>query len=180
MDGYKVLKSEKKYSGRIVDIMLDDISLPNGKITKREVVERGGAAAVVAVDDDGQILLVRQYRHPIRAMSLEIPAGVLDSEHEDPKDCALRELEEETGYRAQEISFLTKFYTAIGFCTELLHIYLAKNLEESVQNLDEDEIVTLCRYPLQEAIDMIYSGEIVDSKTMVGLLAYKDIISKKA
>ena len=175
MDGYNVLKSEKKYRGQIVDVVLDEISLPNGKSTKREVVERGLAAAVVAVDENGMVLLVQQYRHPARAITLEIPAGVLESVHEDPKDCAFRELEEETGYRAQELVFLTKFYTAIGFCTELLYVYLAKGLEESVQNLDEDEIVTLCRYPLNEAISMIYSGEIVDSKTMVGLLAYKDL-----
>jgi len=178
MKPLKTVKSETVYEGKIIDVVNDVIELQDGRHAIREVVKHIGAAAIIPVDKDGNIIFVKQYRHPALDYVLEIPAGTLEV-GEDPFICAKRELEEETGYKSEDISFVFKFYSAIGFCTEVLHIYLAENLREGKMNLDEDEFIELERYSLDEAVNMIFSGGIIDSKTIAAVLAYKEIISKR-
>ena len=171
---YEVLSSETVFKGKIYNIERDIITLPDGRTTSRETVRHNGAAAMVAVDDDGKILFVRQYRHSAGTETLEIPAGTLEK-GEDPYDCAVRELEEETGYKCEKMEFMLKFYSSIGFCDEVLHIYLATGLKEGKTNPDDDEFIELERYTPEEAIKMIFAGEIADSKTIASVFAYARI-----
>lgn len=180
MSGNKAVKSEvvsskKVFDGKIIDVFHDEITLPDGKTALREVVKRGNAAAIVPVDKDGNIIFVKQYRHPAGDVVLEIPAGVTEPE-EDPLICAKRELEEETSFKTDDITFIAKMYSAIGFCSEQIYIYLAKNLEKGHFNLDEDEFIEVEAYSLDDAVKMIFDGRIIDSKTMVGILAYKEML----
>ena len=130
---------------------------------------------MVAIDEDGNVILVEQYRHPVGDLVLEIPAGMLE-EGEDPKKCAIRELEEETSFIATDLTYITTMYPTVGFCTEKLHIYLAKNLKQGNFNFDDDEFIQVKKVPLEEAINMIYTGKIIDSKTITGLLACKKFL----
>lgn len=175
---YTTIKREEVYKGKIIDLVKDTITLPNGQEAARELVLHNGAAAIVPVDGEGKILFVRQYRHPAQEEVLEIPAGTLEK-GEDPLECAQRELEEETGYIGRMFTHLTSMYTAIGFCTEVIHIYLAEELTESTQNLDEDEFVVVERYTLEEAVKMIFDGTLKDSKTISGILAAKEILAQR-
>ena len=175
---YEVIKSDLKYTGKIFNVYSDRLSMPDGSEAVREYVLRGGAAAIVAEDPEGKILFVRQYRHPIRKMTLELPAGTLES-CEEPELCALRELEEETGWKAKSLRHLTAIYTSVGICSELLNIYLAEGLEPGVQCLDADEFIELARYSLEDALEMICSGELTDAKTVTGLLMYKEYLSRR-
>ena len=178
MKPIKTIKSEIVYKGKIIDVVNDVIELEDGRHAIREVVQHIGAAAIIPVDSEGNIIFVKQYRHPALDYVLEIPAGTFEK-GEDPFICAKRELEEETGYGSDEISFVFKFYSAIGFCTEILHIYLAENLYEGKMNLDEDEFIEIEKYSLDEAIKMIFNGSIVDSKTIAAVLAYKEILGQR-
>ncbi len=173
---YEVLSSETVFKGKIYDIERDVITLPDGRTTTRETVRHNGASAMIAVDDDGKILFVRQYRHSAFAETLEIPAGTLEK-GEDPYDCAVRELEEETGYKCDKMEFLLKFYSSIGICSEVLHIYLATGLKPGKINPDDDEFIKLERYTTEEAIKMIFDGRIIDSKTIAAVFAYKEHMS---
>ncbi len=175
---YEVVSSEKVFKGKVFDIERDVITLPDGRTTARETVRHNGASAMVAVDNEGKILFVRQYRHSAGAMTLEIPAGTLEK-GEDPYDCAMRELEEETGYKCDKMEFLVKFYSSIGFCSEILYIYLAQNLESGKLNPDDDEFIELERYTPDEVTDMIFKGEIYDSKTIAAVFAYKEWLARK-
>lgn len=152
--------------------------MPNGKETQREIVIRGGASVIVPIDEDDNIVFVKQYRHPAKEEVLELPAGMFEK-GEDPLICAERELEEETSYKSGKTTFILKMYPSIGMCTEILYIYLAENLSQGQFNLDEDEFVTVEKYSLDEAVNKIFSGEIIDSKTIVGIFAYKEMLSKK-
>ncbi len=172
---YETTESEIVFSGKIIDVKVDTITLPDGNTAKREVVLRGDATAVVALDKDNNVILVEQYRHPAGKMILEIPAGMLE-EGEDPKICAMRELEEETSFKTKDLVHITTMYPTVGFCTEKLHIYFTKDLEQGSFNFDDDEFIEVKKIPLDEAINMIYTGEIVDSKTIIGLLACKKFI----
>lgn len=169
---YEVINSKIVFKGNIIDVKVDTITLPNGETANREVVLRGDATAIVPIDKDGNVILVEQYRHPALDMVLEIPAGMLE-EGEDPKECAIRELEEETSLKAEDVTYIVTMYPAIGFFTGKLYVYLATDLKPGKFNLDPDEFITVHKIPLDEAIDMIYSGKIIDSKTITGLLACK-------
>ena len=170
---YEVISSEKVFKGKVFDIERDVITLPDGRTTSRETVRHNGACAMIAVDNDGKILFVRQYRHSAGAMTLEIPAGTLEK-GEDPYDCAMRELEEETGYKTDKMQYLVKFYSSIGFCSEILYIYLADDLKPGNAEPDDDEFIELERYTVEETIKMIFDGEIYDSKTIAAVFAYKE------
>ena len=172
---YETINSQVAFNGKIIDVKVDTISLPDGKTAKREVVLRGDATAIVPIDEKGNVILVEQYRHPVGDMVLEIPAGMLE-EGEDPKACAIRELEEETSFITNELTYITTMYPTVGFCTEKLHIYLAKNLQQGNFNFDDDEFIEVKKVPLEEAINMIYTGKIIDSKTIVGLLSCKKFL----
>lgn len=172
MEGYKKIRQELAYKGHIIDVYKDILQLPNGNEVEWDFVKHKGASAVVAVDENGKILMVRQYRNAIDRMSLEIPAGGIN-EGEDPKKAAIRELEEETGYRAEKVENLVDVVTAIGFSNETVYTYLARGLKSSKQNLDEDEFIEIERYTVDELIEMIVQGKIKDAKTISGVLTYK-------
>ena len=162
------VSSEKIYNGKVFDIRMDEIR--DGDITyKREVVVHKGSAVIIPVFDDGTIALVRQYRHAAGKYLLEICAGTLNP-GEDPRTGAIRELEEEIGVRAAKIEKLTEFYVSPGFLTEKMHVFLATELTETQQNLEEDELLTIERHSFPVLLEMIRKGEVEDAKTMVGVM----------
>ena len=170
---------ETIYEGMILHVEKWQVTCPNGHAAPREIVVHKGAAAVVPVYDDGTTLLVRQHRVSVDRVTLEIPAGKLDSADEDPLECAVRELREETGLRAEKMTLLTSMLTTPGFCTEKIGIYLAQGLSEGDMHLDEDEFLGVVRMPLDEAIEMVMRGDIRDSKTICGLLMARDVIARQ-
>ncbi len=159
------------YAGRILTLRLKYLRQADGSTRLREIVEHAPGAAVVAIDAQGLVLLVRQFRPAVEAHLLELPAGLVDP-GEQPIECARRELAEETGYSADQLEQLVSFYTSPGFTNELIHIFVASGLRESVVEADEEEEIELVRMPLQRAIDQVLQGEISDAKTVAGLLAY--------
>jgi ADP-ribose pyrophosphatase len=168
----KTIRSERRYSGRVIDLIVDEIEYPSGNRAIREVVHCSGGAVVVPLLDDGRVILVRQHRYPFRDYVVELPAGKRDGD-EDPLVCAKRELEEETGYRAASFEKLTAIQTTPGFCDEVLHVFLAQGLRrtETGQRLEEaEQSLTLLVMPLEEAVARVERGEITDGKTVCGLL----------
>jgi ADP-ribose pyrophosphatase len=159
---------EQIYKGRIVDLRLEEAVLPNGLAITMEVVRHPGAAAVVAVSEQNEVTLIRQYRYAAGGFIWEIPAGKLDGD-ESPEQCAARELREEAGLAAGELTRLGAIYTAPGFCDEKIHLFLARRLTPAVQALEADEVLTVERVPLPQALAMIRSGVIEDAKTIAGL-----------
>jgi len=164
------LSSRTIYAGRVVTLNLETVTLPNGATVELEVIHHPGAAAAVPVRDDGAVLLIRQYRHAAGGYIYEIPAGKLNP-GEDPKDCAARELEEEIGLRAASLEHLVSFFTTPGFTDEVIHIYQASGFTAGRQKLDEDEVLEVVAFPLEEALAKIQEGTIRDGKTIVGLQA---------
>lgn len=164
------LSSEEIYHGKIIRVEKWKVSLPNGETAPREIVRHNGAAAIVPVDAAGNVTLVRQHRIAAGRFTWEIPAGKLDHPQEDPFLAARRELEEETGLRAEKWQFLTCMDTTPGFCSERISIYLATDLSQFEAHPDADEFLHLTRMPLGEAVDLCMKGELRDSKTIVGLM----------
>jgi ADP-ribose pyrophosphatase len=158
------------YEGRIISVEHWQVRLPDGREAFREVVKHPGAAAIVPVDKDGYVTLVRQHRVSIDRMTWEIPAGKLNFAGEDPYDCAVRELEEETGLRAGKWDLLTRADTTPGFCTERIALYLATDLTQHETHMDEDEFLVIKRIPLREAVDQVMAGKLSDAKTALGIL----------
>lgn len=174
----KKLDSRIIYSGKIINLRLDEVELPDGKVAKREVVEYAGAVAVVALTSDGELVLVRQYRYPIGKELLEIPAGKIEP-GEDPLGCARRELQEETGAEATEWEFLCRFYSTPGFCTEEMHLYQARGLEFKGQQTDDDEFIQVEKVPLGHCLELIASGVICDAKSIIGVLLASKVEQQK-
>jgi ADP-ribose pyrophosphatase len=165
----ELLERQYLYHGRILNLRVDTVRVPNGGEAIREVVEHPGAVVIVAVDGEGRVLFVRQYRHAVGRDVLELPAGTLEK-NEPPEVAAPRELKEETGYTAQRWDLLTRFFSSPGILTEEMHVYLARDLAEGTFEPMEDEDLHLERLSLQEALQQVRRGEIVDAKTIVGLL----------
>ena len=163
------LHSERIYEGKILSLRVDTVQLRSGGRTKREIVEHGACTAIVALDSDDNVLLVRQYRKAVEKMLLEIPAGGIE-DGEDPLDGARRELEEETGFAAERWEKLGYFYTSPGFCTEAMYLYLAAGLKSAERDADDDEDIELVRVPLKKTLELMASGEICDAKSIAGLL----------
>lgn len=164
------LSSETVFEGRILNVQKWQVRLPDGGTSTREVALHRGASAVVPVDDEGNVYLVRQFRCPFEKVMTEIPAGKLDFVDEDRLAAAKRELKEETGFTAGKWVHLTDMATTPGFTNELIGLYLATDLTRGDADPDEDEFLDLVRLPLSKAVEMVNSGEIYDSKTIVGLL----------
>lgn len=156
------------YKGRIIDLGVEEVELPNGVTIHLDIVRHPGASAIVAIDENGDVALIRQFRHAADGFIWEIPAGVLQP-GEDPALCAARELREETGLDAAEITHLGTILPSPGFCTERIHLYLARRLTRVGQSLDHDEVLTVETMPLSRALDMIAAGEIQDGKSIAAL-----------
>lgn len=171
----KTLFSETIYDGKVIKLKKDKVMLENGKETYREVVVHPGAVAVVALNDKNEVYLVSQYRYPIGQELLEVPAGKIN-EGEDPFECGKRELLEETGVIAKKYKSLGEIYTSVGFCDEKIYLFLAQDLSQKEQNLDEDEFVSVKTLPFSVVLDMIYSNDIKDAKTQVAILKVKGVL----
>lgn len=171
-DEFKRLGRRLVFQGSIIDYYRDTVLVPNGNVVEWDFIGHKGAAAVVPVTDDGKILMVRQWRNALDRYTLEIPAGGLNGEPTDV--AAARELEEETGYRTEDISLLISIRTTVAFCNEKIDIYVARNLKRTQQHLDEDEYIDVKAYTVGELCDMIYAGQIEDSKTIAAIMSYKD------
>ncbi len=164
------LEGKVVFPGKIIRVEHWQVALPNGETALREVACHPGASAVVALDEAGKVILVRQHRIAVGRLTWEIPAGKLDSPTEDPFLCARRELSEETGLEADHWQKLTCLETTPGFCNERIHLYLATGLRQGQSHPDADEFVGVTRIPLEEAVARVMDGTFRDGKTMVGLL----------
>ena len=163
------MKKKRIYSGRIVQ--LDDYSVTiEGRKVRREIIDHPGAAAILAFDEKGRVILVRQHRFP-HGYILEIPAGTLEK-GESPKCCALREIQEETGYKAKGMTRLITYYPSVGYNTEKIHCFVASGLTLAKSKLDTDEFITVKKMELSRLIKMIKSGKIIDSKTICAVMVY--------
>lgn len=162
----KTIQTTPIYDGRIIKLQIDDVTLPNGQTAKREIIKHPGAVAVIAVTEEGKLVLVEQYRKALERSIIEIPAGKLEP-GEEPVVTARRELEEETGYGAQSLTFLQAFATSPGFADEIIYLFVAKGLYKIDQkaDLDEDEFVELLEVSLEEAQQMVVDQRIYDAKT---------------
>lgn len=166
----KPLKQEYIYRGKVITLRVDEALLPNGKTATREVVEHNGGVCVVPLTRKNEVLMVEQFRYPYGAPVLEIPAGKRDSKTEPPLDCGRRELREETGATAEQMTFLGELYPTPGYCGEIIYMYLAQGLTYGQTDPDEDEFLNLKKIPLQTAVQMVLNGEIKDAKTQTALL----------
>lgn len=168
------VSSEEIFKGKILSVQVDTVRLSDGKAAKREVVKHPGAVVILPLTEKKEIVMVRQYRHAIGEILLELPAGKRDG-GEEPLSCARRELEEETGYRAAEMQVLTAFYTSPGFCDELIHLVMARGLLKGDACPDDGEFIDVVTLPLDQAVCMVLDGEIKDAKTCFGILACHEL-----
>lgn len=166
----KRITCSEVFSGCLLHVFKDDVLLPNGNTSVREYIKHVGAACVVPVTDENEVLMERQFRYPFGRVLLEVPAGKLDSKAEDPKDAACRELREETGASAEELIYLGPFYPTCAYSDEVIHIYLARGLSFGETHLDADEFITVEKIPLETLIADVMSGRIADGKTQTALL----------
>lgn len=165
-------ETRRVYDGKIINVRVDRVKI-NGRETVREVVEHGGSTAILPLLDGDIIVMERQYRYAIDKELYEIPAGTLE-EGESPEECAKRELIEETGYRAEKLEPLGRCYMTPGYCTEMIHFFVATDLQEVKEHeLDSDEQITVEKIAIDDAVNMILNGKIVDAKTAYAILTYR-------
>jgi ADP-ribose pyrophosphatase len=176
---FELLHSEIVYPGRAFTIRRDTLRLPDGHETKLDVVEHIGSVVILPLDSEGNLLFVRQYRHPAQSDLLELPAGTLNP-GEEPLACARRELREETGMAAEKMEHLGGFYLAPGYSTEFMNVYLAAGLHEDPLPADADEILSLVPLPLGKALELAENGEILDAKSLAAFfLARKSLLAQR-
>ena len=179
-EDFKRLERTLVRKGKIIDYYQDTVQVPNGNVVKWDFIGHKGAAAMLAVREDGKLLMVRQWRNALDQYTLEIPAGGKNSIDEPTETAAVRELEEETGYIAGKVQFLLSIYTTVAFCNEKIDIYLARDLKrQEGQHLDEDEFIDVEACELEELVKMIYDGKIEDSKTVGAVMTYKSLLMDK-
>lgn len=166
----KELKSEQVYDGVLLKVFRDEVALPNGNTGKREYIKHNGASCIVALTDDNEILLERQFRYPFHEVITEVPAGKRDSADEDPMDAAVRELKEETGATAKEIIPLGEIRPSVAYTSEKIWVFLAKGLSFGDRKLDEDEFLNVEKVPLEDAVRDVMNNKITDSKTVCAIL----------
>ena len=171
-------KSELAFDGEILHVYKDDIELPNGSMSTREVIRHIGAVGIVAVDDDGCVIIEKQFRYPLARVVTEIPAGKLDSKTEDRLEAAKRELLEETGVVADEWIELGNYVPAAAYCDEVITLYIAKGLHVEEQDLDEDEFLNIERIPLTKLVEDVLEDRILDGKTQVAILRAAKALGK--
>lgn len=175
---YELLSREVKYRGRIFEFSIDQVRFQSGATIQLDVIHHNGGAAVVALTDKQEVILVKQYRHPMGEYLLELPAGKIEKE-ETPEKTAAKELVEETGFQAESLELLSITYPAPGYCSERLYIYLAKELKVVASSPEFDEEIEVVVLPFSKACEMIFSGEIQDAKTIIGLLATERKLKEK-
>lgn len=171
MNFENTLSSKIIYKGKILTLTKDTVRLQNQNTAHREIVEHGGGAAVLAFDENENIFLVKQYRYAYGKIIYEIPAGKIEK-NEEPIICAERELEEEIGYKCSNLEFMSKVYPSPGFLTEIIYIFLAKNMSISKQKLDPDEFLTVEKIPFKKAVQMVLDGDICDAKSCIAIMKY--------
>jgi ADP-ribose pyrophosphatase len=171
----QILSRSSVFAGRVLDVAVEDHRMPDGRQASFEIIRHPGGAAVLPVLPDGRVLLIRQFRPALGAMIYEIPAGRLEP-GEEPRECAGRELIEEAGYAAEQLLPLGGLWSAVGFCDEYVHLFLGRNLAEQSRNLEPDEVIDLCPMTLEEAVEKIRNGVILDSKTQLALLRYQMLL----
>lgn len=171
MEPIKRLKRELRAQGTVIGLYKDTVEV-NGTIAEWDFIHHDGAAAVVAVDDRGRLVMVRQYRNALDRFTLELPAGKLDAPGEPTLECAKRELEEETGYRSGNMEYLMTINTTVAFCNEKIDLYLATDLQKAEQHLDPEEEINVEFWELADLEKMIYEGKMTDGKTVAGIMAY--------
>ena len=169
----KTVKSETLFKGRVLTLRHDTVSLCNGKEASREIVEHPGGVGIVAKTPEGKIILVNQFRKPFEKEILEIPAGKLEY-GEDHRECGMRELEEEAGYKAEVFEYLGEYYVSPGFTNEIIHVYFADKLTKTQVNPDEDEFLDILELEPEKVYKMVYDNEICDAKSVIGLLLTKN------
>ena len=172
----KTLTSETKFEGRIIKVLRDTVELENGKTSAREVVCHNGGVCVAALTEQNEVLLVRQFRYPYKEVLLELPAGKLD-EGEDHRVAAARELSEETGLEAGELTYLGCILASPGFCTEKLHMYLARDLSRAQSHPDDDEFLNVVTMPFEELFQKVMDGTLEDAKTVATVLKTKVLLN---
>jgi len=165
----KTNSSEIVFQGKLLDVRRDKVILPNGEDAIREWINHPGAVCCIPILPNGKIGLIRQYRYSVKKVMIELPAGKLDME-ETPDECAFRELEEEIGYKAKKLTFLTNIHPAIGFANEKMWLYLAEDLKKTKQKLDLDEFLEIIPTNIGDALEMVWNGAITDVKTIIGLI----------
>lgn len=171
----KTISSDRIYTGKVISVKVDTVEVENKGYQKREIVEHPGAVGIVAINDNNEVILIKQFRKSIEKVIWEIPAGKLEP-GENPKECAIRELKEETGYEAENLKLIHKFYTSSGFSNQKIYIFLATGLIDGESKLDEDESLEVYNINLEEAYNMIIKNEIEDAKTSIGILLAKELI----
>ncbi|MEX0719809.1 MAG: NUDIX hydrolase [Balneolaceae bacterium] len=165
----KKIKSEEIFKGKLLHVFYDEARLPDGNTSAREWIKHPGACAVVPVFANGDLMMLRQFRYPVAQIFWEVPAGKIDP-GERHNTTAMRELQEEAGVKTDDFAYVGHFYPGIGYSNEVIHIYIAWNLEAATQEVDDDEFLTRERIPFQKAVEMVHSGEINDGKTVICLL----------
>lgn len=171
----KTISSDRVYTGKTISLRVDTVEVQNRGYQKREIVEHNGAVGIVAITSENKVVLVKQYRKAVEKELWEIPAGKIEI-GETPKECAIRELREETGYSADSMKLIHKFYTSAGFSNQKVYIFLAENLTQGEQDFDEDEILEVHEIDKNEVYNMIARNEIEDAKTSIGMLLTKELI----
>ena len=174
----KTISEKHIYTGNIINVKHTTVTLPDGRQATRDIVLHPGASAVIPLNEKGELYMVRQYRKPIETVSLEIPAGKLDH-GEDPRICAERELKEETGLSAKNITHLVSVHSTPGFSNEVLHLYAATGLSEGKSCADEDEFISTEKFTVEQLEDMVLKGEITDAKSIIGIFLADKIMSGK-
>ncbi|HSH37070.1 NUDIX hydrolase [Schnuerera sp.] len=174
----KTMKSEKIYEGKIVNLRIDTVELPDKKYSKREIIEHPGSVGIVPITEDGSIIMVEQFRKPVEKTLLEIPAGKIEIT-EEPKETALRELIEETGCIAKKMEYIFEFYTSPGFSDEKIYLFLATELEFGMEEPSEGEYIKVKKMKIDDLINMVNKGEINDSKTIISIFFAEKYINQK-
>lgn len=172
MEKFERLERNLVYEGSIINMYKDTVKVSNGNIVEWDFIGHKGAAAAIPVTDDGKIILVKQWRNSLDRFTYEIPAGGLEGEDEPMIKAAKRELEEETGYKSDDLEFLISLRTTVAFCNERIDVFVARNLVKTKQNLDRDEEIEIREFDKEELFALIRSGEMQDSKTVSAILAY--------